>query len=79
MKKVRKEMTVVSPEDAKERLGGMKFGSFRAVARKLESGESVVVAVHESLGKLMVFTGYGEVKRIDETRWVEPRRLLPDI
>jgi len=62
-----------------KRIESRDFRSYRAVAKYLEPGERVTVAVYEKISgsDLEVFSGYGEVERTREG-WIEPRRLAHD-
>jgi len=76
-KRLVKEIEIVSPETMKNQ---KVYRSYRAVAIDLKVGENVTVGVREGFSGdgLKIFVGYGEVEKIDENSWYEPRRLVPE-
>jgi hypothetical protein len=70
------QVRVVQPVD--HRFKKLRFRGYKDLARQLEIGEKVMVAVYgPKIGKFgRIFEGYGEVERLSEDSFSRPRRLM---
>ena len=70
------QVRVVMPAD--HRFKKLKFRGYKDLARQLDIGECVTVAVYGPvIGKFgRILEGYGEVERLSEDEFNRPRRLM---